>query len=424
MNIKSKSVIKRYFFLSILFGILMGIVFPFYSEIFVTYKSNLLRLYYFGSCIIAGIFVGFFAFYIGKLTILKFFSSLSKAFDDISKGNINLSLDISSDDEFGAISEKFNGVFKKMCHTVSDVHKNVDDLRDIEMSMSKATSLLAANMQEQSAIIGEITESLSLLAGEIEGISKENEKQSDRLKNHVTLVERLSSLQRENMALVRNAGKLSKNSADNIQNTQTAINSLNLSMTRIQDNSGQMSKIVDIINNISDKINLLAINAAIESARAGEHGRGFAVVSSEISKLAEQTASNVKNITEQIEKSNIEFQTAEQNFKLTNKSIQMIIYNVREINEIIDEILFGKGIIANVSENTNKETEIINESSLFIKESSSDQSKTINEIAHAFSDLNNIFLKNVRESESIKNYARKNKVISESLEQGVSFFRI
>ena len=81
---------------------------------------------------------------------------------------------------------------------------------------------------------------------------------------------------------------------------------MNVSITNITESSQQVTDIISIIDDISDKINLLSLNAAIEAARAGEAGRGFAVVADEISKLADQTAASINDIDSLIRKNNNE----------------------------------------------------------------------------------------------------------------------
>ena len=97
-----------------------------------------------------------------------------------------------------------------------------------------------------------------------------------------------------------------------------------------------MQNIVGIINDISDKINLLSLNAAIEAARAGDAGRGFAVVADEISKLADQTAHSIKEISDLIQENETEISRGTENVRASVEMISQIISGVNVISEFIN----------------------------------------------------------------------------------------
>jgi len=108
-------------------------------------------------------------------------------------------------------------------------------------------------------------------------------------------------------------------------------------MEKINQSSRQMTEILGLINDISDRINLLSLNAAIESARAGEHGRGFAVVADEISKLADQTAKSIKEIDALIRRNGVEIKDSMDNAAKTVETIASMVAGVGTVRDMMDK---------------------------------------------------------------------------------------
>ena len=117
-----------------------------------------------------------------------------------------------------------------------------------------------------------------------------------------------------------------------------SISTMNESMDKVMKSSEDMIGIIEIINDISDRINLLSLNAAIEAARAGDAGKGFAVVAEEISKLADQTASSTKNIDSLIRANSAEISKEMKDLDQTTSILKRIIDGIGRMKDEVTSI--------------------------------------------------------------------------------------
>jgi len=204
--------------------------------------------------------------------------------------------------------------------------------------MSKGVQVFADNSQAQASSLEEITAAMEEITSGTDNIFNLSVEQSESLKDVLGKLEGL-------------LGSVSKTQQE-IQNILSIRDTLNLktetskkSMTSIMQNVSQMTHefkdiegVVSLIDDISDKINLLSLNAAIEAARAGDAGRGFAVVADEISKLADQTASNVKTINVSIQKNTESLTSSYNGLQAFEKVLENMISFIMELSSSIDMI--------------------------------------------------------------------------------------
>lgn len=213
-----------------------------------------------------------------------------------------------------------------------------DEFTKMSRELDSVSGTLAMLSSEQASSSEEFSATFEELTAATEHIHKSSVRQKDEGDKSRHMIDELSGAQKnmvdESMKVAESVSEISKSATS----TEASLKRMNEKMTMINAGGNEISEFVTIIDDISDRINLLSLNAAIEAARAGEYGRGFAVVADEIGKLAQATSDNSKQIAEKIRKIIGDIEEGATIVGSTKQSTDVIFSMLGDIQQRIDQV--------------------------------------------------------------------------------------
>ena len=271
--------------------------------------------------------------------------TLTKGLSDIANGEGDLTrrLPIKGNDEIGQASsvfnrmmENFSGMVRQVSQSAVDVSRKAHELSSSATQVANSSHLQNEKSLQATSSVEELVSSIASISHSAEVVQQKSQESLTRAKEGDASLGRL---------------------LNQMQNVEQTVHQMADSVTEFVRNTDKITGMTREVKDIAEQTNLLALNAAIEAARAGEAGRGFAVVADEVRKLAEKSArsaSEIDGITEMLSNQSIQVRKAldegMEHIASSQKAVATVADVLKEANNLVNEVGSGLDAIASATD--------------------------------------------------------------------------
>ena len=238
-----------------------------------------------------------------------------EALEQVADGDLTVAVDVDTQDEIGVMAKALNRAVERLNSTLQQVTEHASNASSSSQQLAAASEAIASGAQEQAASLEETSASL----------------------------EEITATVRQSADNAQQASQLASGSKDTALQGQEVVSRAITAMLDINVASAKISDIISTIDEIAFQTNLLAVNAAVEAARAGDEGRGFAVVASEVRSLAQRSAVAAKEIKVLIQDTLRKVEAGSALVNHSGETLQGIVGSVKRVTDIVGEIAAASG---------------------------------------------------------------------------------
>ena len=300
-----------------------------------------------------------------------------------SQQDLTIRLPTQGNNEFSALGTELNSMLESLAVFVSNMRDSAENLASNSQQLSDASSDAAEQVNQQNLEVNAAATATTELSASITEVASS--------------AEQAASQMRTTRDQVNTSMSVANDTQTDIYQLQENMNGAITAMGQLETESQGIGAVLDVIQNIAEQTNLLALNAAIEAARAGEQGRGFAVVADEVRTLASRTAtstdeirSKIESLQKGVENALMSVQASQEKTSSSIEKVESTVSSLQEVTGYVDQVDQMNAHIATAAEEQSQVTEEINRNVLLIKDLSDNVLELTTNISEASNDVSSV----------------------------------